>query len=183
MIQYRICSNHQHDYKTETIPFFKLSHLSSHICDDQWLLTHRMCSGVGRDRCKFRWGHSIWILVSKKSNRQHVTDHRSCLLNMLNYCCITPQSIYSVHTKWLIIRLQELSMTPQRKTGSLVLSLVENLSITLAKWWSDQSCVVHYFFWAQVSLNEIAPPFHGYQSSFQRTLTDILQISYEFLKQ
>ena len=154
----------------------KLSHfLSCHTCpatsvmiSDCWLIG---CAEVlVGHRCKFRWGHSICILVSKKSNRQHVTDHRSCLLNMLNNCCITPQSIYSVHTKWLIIRLQELSMTPQRKTSSLVLSLVENLSITLAKWWSDQSCVVHYFFWAWVSLNELPHLFMAMRVVFREHL-------------
>ena len=53
---------------------------------------------------------------------------------MLNYHCITSQSIYYIPTKLLILRLQELSLTPQIKTGSLVLCLAENLSIMLVRW-------------------------------------------------
>ena len=80
----------------------------------------------------------MYILMPKKSNGQHVTDRVSCLLNMLNYWCTTPQSIYFLHTKWLEIRLPELSTTPPRKTGSLVLSLVDNLFMKLARWWASQ---------------------------------------------
>ena len=99
-----------------------------------------------------RWGHSVtpdnvlksllicnfYILVPKKSNGQHMTDHVSRLLNISNYWCTTPQSICFLHMKWLKIRLPELSTTPPRKTGSLVLSLVDNLFIKLARWWASQ---------------------------------------------
>ena len=67
-----------------------------------------------------------------------MTDRVSCLLNILNYWCTTPQSICFLHMKWLEIRLPELSTTPTRKTSSLVLSLVDNLFIKLARWWASQ---------------------------------------------
>ena len=43
-----------------------------------------------------------------------------------------------LHMKWLLIRLPELSMTLPRKTSPLVLSLVDNLFIKLARWWASQ---------------------------------------------
>ena len=74
---------------------------------------------------------------AQKRNGQHMTDRALCLLNILNYWYTTPQSIDFLYTKWLKIRLPELSTTPPKKTGSLVLSLVDNLFIQLARWWAS----------------------------------------------
>ena len=49
----------------------------------------------------------------------------SHLLKMLIYHCITPQSMYYLNIKLLILTLWGFSLTPQRKTGLLVLASAE----------------------------------------------------------